>query len=52
MSEKVLNKWTEPKPIDALNTNSHDAAIAMSPDGQMLFIYKDDGITHGDIYVS
>ena len=52
MSEKVLNKWTDPKPIDTLNTNSHDAAIAMSPDGQMLFIYKDDGITHGDIYVS
>ncbi|MCX7729160.1 MAG: tetratricopeptide repeat protein, partial [Bacteroidia bacterium] len=51
-SEKVLNKWAEPKPIETINTNSHDAAIALSPDGYMLFIYKDDGITHGDIYVS
>ncbi|GIV27277.1 MAG: hypothetical protein KatS3mg027_1091 [Bacteroidia bacterium] len=52
IAEKVLNKWAEPKSIETINTNSHDAAIAMSPDGQMLFIYKDDGITHGDIYVS
>lgn len=52
MSEKILNKWSEPQPIDTLNTNSHDAAIALSPDGTMLFIYKDDGITHGDIYIS
>ncbi len=50
--EKILNKWGEPQSIESINTNSHDAAIAMSPDGQMLFIYKDDGITHGDIYVS
>jgi tetratricopeptide (TPR) repeat protein len=52
MSEKVLGKWSEPVSIETINTNSHDAAIAMSPDGYMLFIYKDDGITHGDIYVS
>ncbi len=52
ISEKVLNEWAEPKPIETINTNSHDAAIAVSPDGSMLFIYKDDGITHGDIYVS
>lgn len=52
ISEKVLNKWSEPKAIETINTHSHDAAIAISPDGSMLFIYKDDGITHGDIYVS
>lgn len=52
ISEKVLNQWTEPKSIETINTNSHDAAIAISPDGFMLFIYKDDGITHGDIFVS
>jgi len=52
ISEKIFNKWAEPKPIETINTNSHDAAIAMSPDGFMLFIYKDDGITHGDIFVS
>jgi hypothetical protein len=52
MSEKILGKWSEPVSIETINTNSHDAAIAMSPDGYMLFIYKDDGITHGDIFVS
>ncbi len=52
ISEKILGKWAEPKSIETINTNSHDAAIAMSPDGFMLFIYKDDGITHGDIFVS
>lgn len=52
ISEKVLNKWTDPRPIETINTNSHDAAIALSPDGTMLFIYNDDGITHGDIFVS
>lgn len=52
ISEKILGQWNEPKPIETINTNSHDAAIAISPDGYMLFIYKDDGITHGDIFVS
>lgn len=52
MSQKKFLKWADPQPIDVINTNSHDAAIALSPDGKTLFIYKDDGITHGDIYVS
>ncbi|MGB0888261.1 MAG: OmpA family protein [Vicingaceae bacterium] len=43
--------WTEPKSIgENINTKEHDAAIALSVDGQTLFIYKTDG--GGDIYVS
>lgn len=44
-------KWSEPiqlgKPI---NTKDHDACIGLSPDGKVLFLYKDTG--GGDIYIS
>ncbi len=46
------NDWTEPIPINSINTNGHDAAIYISHDGQKLFIYKNIGIGNGDIYVS
>lgn len=44
--------WTEPKGISELNTPGHDAAIALSPDGQTLFIFKSTDEDKGDIYVS
>lgn len=44
-------KWTAPENLGApVNTDDHDAAIALSPDGSQLFIYKGDG--EGDIYTS
>ncbi|MES2731841.1 MAG: OmpA family protein [Bacteroidota bacterium] len=45
----INGKWTAARNIGAsINTNTHDACIAVSPDGKQLFIYKD---THnGDIY--
>ncbi len=44
-------QWTMPANLGSpVNSNSHDAAIALSPNGQQLFVYKDDG--EGDIYVS
>lgn len=51
-SLKVNNEWTKPTPIVNINTNTHDAAIALSADGQTLFVYRDNGDDHGDIYVS
>lgn len=39
-------------PLDSLNTNAPDAAIAISNDGTRLFLYKDIGDGHGDIFVS
>ncbi|MBS1637941.1 MAG: PD40 domain-containing protein [Bacteroidetes bacterium] len=51
-SLKENETWTKPTGIKSINTNEHDAAIAMSSDGQQLFIYKDNGDDHGDIYVS
>ncbi len=40
--------WTKPKNIgQPLNTNSHDATVGLSPDGQKLFLYR-----NLDIYIS
>jgi outer membrane protein OmpA-like peptidoglycan-associated protein len=50
-STRVDGKWTTPVNLGApVNTIDHDAAIALSPDGNTLFLYKDVG--NGDIYIS
>ncbi|WP_299249234.1 OmpA family protein [uncultured Cytophaga sp.] len=49
ISKKVNGEWGTPQNIGAnINTDGHDASIALSADGSQLFIYKDDG--SGDIY--
>ena len=50
--KKEDGSWTEPKGISELNTPGHDAAIALSPDGQTLFMFKSTNDDQGDIYVS
>ena len=51
ISYKENGVWSEPVSIgDNINSENHDAAIALSVDGQTLFVYKTDG--GGDIYVS
>jgi tetratricopeptide (TPR) repeat protein len=52
ISHKENGKWTEPVGISPnINTDKHEASICISPDGQELYIYKDDyGI--GNIYLS
>ena len=50
-SNKFNDKWSEPvNLLSPVNTADHDAAIALSPDGNQLFIYKD--VQKGDIYLS
>ena len=44
--------WLEPKPIESINTESHDACIALSIDGQTLFMYNNSEENGGDIYYS
>lgn len=46
------NNWTDPKPINTLNTNGHDAVVYISHDGQKLFIYRNVGVGSGDIFMS
>ncbi|MDO9001631.1 MAG: hypothetical protein Q7W45_17820 [Bacteroidota bacterium] len=52
MSIKANDEWQAPVPLDNINTKSHDAAISLSQDGQVLYIYRDDAEGHGDIYES
>jgi len=49
---QIDGQWTKPSPINNVNTNSHDGAIALSADGFYLFVYRDSGDDHGDIYMS
>ena len=51
LAKNINGKWQRPVNAGkAVNTETHDASIALSPDGQKLYIYKDEG--EGDIYVS
>jgi tetratricopeptide (TPR) repeat protein len=53
VSYKLGDEWLEPESIDDdINTVGHDASIAISVDGQDLFIYKQNKKNHGDIYIS
>jgi hypothetical protein len=53
ISYKFNDQWLEPEPIgENINTKGHDASIALSVDGQKLFIYKSTKKDHGDIYIS
>jgi hypothetical protein len=49
---QIDGQWSKPSPISSVNTNSHDGAIALSADGFYLFVYRDNGDDHGDIYMS
>ena len=49
---QIDGQWTKPSPINNVNTTSHDGAIALSADGFYLFVYRDSGDDHGDIYLS
>ena len=44
--------WLEPKSIGAINTNRDEACIALTVDGQSLFLYRYEKETGGDIYYS
>lgn len=53
ISHKEGENWVTPSSIGSnINTNAHDAAIAISNDGQKLFVFKDDSYDGGDIYIS
>ncbi len=42
------NNWSRPEQLPGyINSNGHDANIGLSPDGQSLFIYRDDALQSG-----
>ncbi len=52
-SYKIGSHWLVPDPIgENINTKFHDAAVALSADGQKLFIFKSTSKDNGDIYMS
>lgn len=51
IAKKIDKVWQKPEGLSELNTVENDAAIALSPDGSQLFIFKYTG-DNGDIYVS
>lgn len=44
--------WGAPEPITSINTPANDAAIALSPGGNRLYVFYSDSKNSGDIYVS
>jgi outer membrane protein OmpA-like peptidoglycan-associated protein/tetratricopeptide (TPR) repeat protein len=58
ISNKKNGKWSEPLQMSTnLNTTNHDASIALSPDGQTLFLYRFDqdspsSNSSGDLFTS
>jgi len=53
-AEKVDKTWNTPQNIGSpLNTSTHDACVALSKDGQQMFIYRTDpNLSSGHIYIS
>ena len=54
-SVKENGEWTEPvRMSDSINTDSHDACLYISPDGQMMYVYQFEGGADagGSIYES
>jgi outer membrane biosynthesis protein TonB len=50
ISKKVNGAWQKPEHLPGLNDVGNDAVIALSPDGNELFIFKTEG-DNGEIYV-
>lgn len=50
ISQKKDNNWSEPRVLQNINTVSNDAVIAISNDGQKLFIFRSNEEDGGDIY--
>lgn len=53
VAQRVGDNWLSPEGISTkINTNGHDACIALSNDGQTLFLYRSTAKDKGDIYMS
>lgn len=53
VSQRVGDHWQSPDPIsNNINTKGHDATVALSNDGQILFIFKSTTQDGGDIFQS
>ncbi len=51
-SEKAEGKWTLAQPVTELNTPKNDGAVAISPDGQTMLIYRNSEDSLGNLYIT
>jgi hypothetical protein len=51
-TKKDTSQWNAPQPMNSINTSGNDAPLALSHDGQTLYLFRNIGGSHGDIYVS
>lgn len=48
---KEGGKWKTPELIKGdINTNRHEATVSISPDGQVLYLYRDTEFNSGDLF--
>jgi Tol biopolymer transport system component len=52
LSTKKNGEFSKALELNNINTDANDAAISLSNDGNLLFIYRDNTDDHGDIYES
>ncbi|HIA10570.1 MAG TPA: hypothetical protein EYN69_00655 [Flavobacteriales bacterium] len=53
VSYKIGNLWLTPEDIGSnINSSAHDACVALSGDGQKLFVYRDTDEGSGEIFMS
>ncbi len=51
-SEKIDGKWSAAQPITELNTDKNDGAVALSPDGQTMIMYRNTADSSGNLYIT
>jgi outer membrane protein OmpA-like peptidoglycan-associated protein len=51
ISERKGDKWATPTPLSKINSKAFDASVGLSPDGQIMYIYRNPP-GNGDIFVS
>jgi outer membrane protein OmpA-like peptidoglycan-associated protein len=51
MSEQKGGKWQAPTPLKSINSKAFDASVGLSPDGQIMYIYRNPP-GNGDIFIS
>lgn len=54
LKDSLTGKWSDPEPVPGrLNTESHDANMSISPDGNQIYVYRNMGYRgSGEILVS
>ena len=52
LSNKKNNEFAAASGLININTDAHDAAVSLSHDGSILYIYRDNTDDHGDLYES